>query len=299
MSKPAVNWEGCFVPMVTPFDRDGLIDEPAFRRTIDLLIADGVDGIIIAGSTGEWYVLTDTERARLFHVAAEQARGRVTLLGGTSAIGTAETVALTRAAKEAGMAGVMILPPPYAMPNEREVVRHVAAVSDAVGVPILIYNNPGGTGINLTAKIVERLADGEAVVALKDSTKDLFQMGETIRRTRDRLRIFVGLEPYAVPAVLLGARGIVAMAPNILGSEAAGFYWAIVKGEWERVRVLQGKLSRLYEAFYAPGRAAYTVIKEAMNLVGRPGGFPRPPLLPLEPAERDELRTILRELGAV
>ncbi len=139
----------------------------------------------------------------------------------------------------------------------------------------------------------------DAVVALKDSTKDLFQMGETIRRTRDRLTIFVGLEPYAVPAVLLGARGIVAMAPNILGAEAAGFYRAIATGEWDRVRVLQGKLSRLYEGFYAPGRAAYTVIKEAMNLLGRPGGFPRPPLLPLDPADRDELRGLLRDLGAL
>lgn len=297
MPKPAVNWEGVFVPMVTPFDRDGLIDEPAFRRMIDLLIGDGVDGIIVAGSTGEWYVLTDGERVRLFRVAAEQARGRRILLGGTSAMGTAETVALTRAAKEAGLAGVMILPPPYALPNEREIVRHFATVGDQVGLPILVYNNPGRTNINLTARIVERLAEIDAVVALKDSTKDLLQMGETIRRTRDRLTILVGIEPYAVPAVLLGARGIVAMAPNILGGEAVGFYRAIVRGEWERVRALQGKLSRLYEAFYAPGRAVYTVIKEAMNLVGRPGGFPRPPLLPLEPAERDDLRVVLGKLG--
>jgi len=289
-------WQGVFVPVVTPFTAAGEFNESACRQILEQLIADGVHGIIVAGSTGEWFTLDNAERIRLFQVAKDQVGQRVRLLAGTSAIATRDAVTLTRAARDLGMDGTLVLPPPYALPTETELLAHFERIAD-VGLPIMVYNNPGRTQINITPPLAEKLAALNSVVALKDSVKDLLQMSQTIRAVGDRLAIFCGLEPYALSCIQRGAVGIVAMAPNIMGRRAVDLYAHAVAGRWHQAREVERIIDRLYAAFYAPGRSAYVVIKECMNLVGRPAGWPRPPLLPMEEAERQELKRLLEELG--
>ncbi len=298
MVERRTSWHGVFVPVVTPFTKEHRFDEGAFRKIVDLLIADGVHGIIVAGSTGEWFTMNDSEKARLFEVAKDQVKGRVVLLGGTSAIATRDAVWLTKAAKNIGLDGTLVLPPPYALPNEKEVIAYYEAVS-AVGLPVMVYNNPGRTQININPKLAEKLASFPSVVALKDSTKDLDQMAETVRTVGNRLAMFCGLEPYALPLLQRGAVGIVAMAPNIIGRKAVALYTHAVAGNWSEAVKVEAVIDRLYTAFYMGGYGAYVVIKECMNLVGRPGGWPRPPLLPMTENDRKELKRTLEEIGVL
>jgi 4-hydroxy-tetrahydrodipicolinate synthase len=136
-------------------------------------------------------------------------------------------------------------------------------------------------------------------VALKDSVKDLHQLSETITGLGDRLAIFCGIETYAIPCLQRGADGIVAMAPNIIGAKAVDLYKHAVSGNWSEAVAVESMIDRLYREFYAPGHSAYVVIKEFMNLLGRPGGMPREPLLPLSDSARKHLQEVLQNLKLI
>jgi 4-hydroxy-tetrahydrodipicolinate synthase len=292
------SWNGVFVPVVTPFDSNGDFDEVACRQLLDLLIDDGVHGIIVAGSTGEWFTLNNTERARLFEVALDQVNKRVTLLGGVAAIATRDSISLAKIAKELGLDGALLLPPPYALPTERELLCFFEDVAK-VGLPIMVYNNPGRTQVNLDARLMGKICEFDSIVALKDSSKDLYQMSDTIRTLSGRIAVFCGLEPYALPCLQRGAVGIVAMSPNILGKRSVNLYEYTVSGRWSDAFQVEHLIDRLYAAFYTPGHSAYVVIKECMNIVGRPAGFPRLPLLPIEEAGRKKIRSLLEDMGVL
>lgn len=293
-----VSWSGSFAVAVTPFTRDGAFDEAAIRKLVECLITEGADGLVMAGSTGEWYTLTDAERVRLFEITVDQVRGRATVLAGTSAIATADAVALTSAAKRAGCDGAMLLPPPYVLPTERELLAYFAAV-DEVGLPLMLYNNPTRTGVNLDARLLDKLLPLKTIAALKDSVKDLSQLGATLRAHRDELAIFVGFEGYVIPLVQRGAVGMVGMSPNVLGRAGMDLFRHAAKGEWQAAAALVEKIDLLYDQMYGRGQNPYVVVKEAMRLLGRPGGWPRPPLLPLADADREALRGFLVESRAL
>lgn len=289
-------WGGVFVVSATPFLENGDLDEPAFLTLMQTLVADGVEGIIVAGSTGEWYTQSDDERVALFKLARSAVPASVQLLAGTAAIGTRETVNLTAAAQSAGCDGAMVLPPPYALPNEREVISHFAAVAE-VGLPIMAYNNPGRTQISLTPDMAEQLAALPNVVALKDSSKDLYALAAVLRAVSDTLAVFSGLEPYARATIDRGAAGIVSMCTNFMGARAVQLYELAKNGPLEDAIALERTMDELYEAFYLGGNSPYVIIKECMNLMGRPAGFPRRPHLPVSAQDRERLTEVLLRLG--
>jgi 4-hydroxy-tetrahydrodipicolinate synthase len=298
MVKRRVDWSGAFVVMVTPFREDGALDESATRRLIDMLVDEGADGIIVAGSTGEWFTMSDDERVELFRIAANQNRKRIKLLAGSSAISTRSAVMVTTAAKNLGFDGTLILPPPYVLPTERELLSYFEAV-DTVGLPMMLYNNPTRTGINLDARLLSKLLVFKHIVALKDSAKDLAQISATLRAHRRELAIFTGFESYVSPCVQRGAVGVVAMTPNIIGREAINLFRFAANGEGDKLVALQDKIDRIYDRMYGWQYNPYVVIKEAMRILGRPGGWARPPLLPLTPDDRQALADFLRDIGAL
>jgi 4-hydroxy-tetrahydrodipicolinate synthase len=292
-----IAWSGVFVVCVTPFKEGGAFDEAATRQLVDTLIGEGVDGLVMAGSTGEWFSMSDAERIELFRVAVDQNHGRVKMLGGVASLATATSVALTRAAKDLGMDGVLLLPPPYVLPNETELMAFFSAV-DAVGLPIMLYNNPARTGVNLDARWLRRLAALPNVVALKESAKDIGQIADSLREIGSELAVFTGIEPYIVPTLQRGGVGVVAMAPNVLGKQAVEFYRAAARGDWAATTRMQGAIDQLYTRMYGAGVNPYVVQKEAMALLGRPGGVPRPPLAPMTDAQRKSLKTLLDQIVA-
>ncbi|MBM3570926.1 MAG: dihydrodipicolinate synthase family protein [Alphaproteobacteria bacterium] len=295
MAQRRTDWHGVFVVSVTPFNDKGEIDEAAFGALMDQFVADGVHGIIVAGSTGEWYTLSDDERLRLFASARARVGGRAKLIAGTSAIATRDAVALTRKAKDMGYDGAMVLAPPYALPNERELLGHFEAIAD-VGLPLMAYNNPGRTQVTITPALAEKLVKFPAIVALKDSSKDLYALADTLHRIGGEVAVFCGLEPYAAAMIGRGAVGTVSMAANIMGARAVEFWRHLAEARHDQARPLEAAIDRLYEAFYVGGYGAYVVIKACMNLVGRPAGLPRRPHLPVDAAGLEKLRAVLRTI---
>jgi 4-hydroxy-tetrahydrodipicolinate synthase len=291
-----IDWTGLFVVAVTPFSEDGKFDEAATRALVGTLIAEGADGLVLAGSTGEWFSMTDAERVELFRVAADEAKGRVLLLAGISAIATPNAVHLALEAKRLGLDGALVLPPPYILPTERELLAFFEAI-DRVGLPLMVYNNPPRTGVNLDAKWLRKLMAFKSVVALKESVKDIGQISDTLKQVGRELAVFSGIETYAIPSLQRGGAGVVAMAPNVLGARAIEFYRSAATGNWKRAIELQPAIDDLYAQMYGAGVNPYVVQKEAMRMLGRPGGWPRPPLMSMNESERGALRAVLARIG--
>ena len=182
MNDGKVAWTGNFPAVITPFTAAGEIDEKKFLENIEILVADGVDGIIVSGSNGESWALEPDERLRLFAIAAQLIKGRVPVLGGTGGIITKRVAELTLAAKEAGCDGAMIMPPYYAMVNRKEVAQHYRTISETAKLPILLYNSPAATGVELNADFCVELAEIDYVVAIKQSVPRLRRIREHGRR---------------------------------------------------------------------------------------------------------------------
>jgi len=293
MDKNSVDWHGPCVALVTPFDERGAIDEAAFRRNVELCIRNGVTGLLVSGCTGEFWALTNEERKRLYKLCVDAARGRVPVIGGTGAIRTEDVIELTEAAKAAGCSGAMVLPPFFVKPSPADIVAHYQAVSDAVKIPILLYNIPSAAVNELTPELTSRLADIENVVAIKESSFDLNVFTRTVMLAADRLRVF----GMGLPGLLVGADGSFGVNAQFWDEQSCDFYYAYKKGDLATARVLNDLAARVRSAMDAPGRNSYVAIKETMSAFDRPGGWPRLPLRRLPAAEVAALKRKLEALG--
>lgn len=290
-----VDWHGSFAVIVTPFSADGAIDEKAYRQVIDLVIDAGCHGVISAGSTGEFFLMTDDERKRVLSIAADQAAGRVPVLAGTSAVRTGDVVSMTRYAAQVGCSGAMILPPIYIGVDERELIEFYTRVAGESGLPIMLYNSPRAVRTFLAPRTVEKLMVLDNVVAIKDSSLDMRNMSDLVRYCGDDIQIFVGLEDLLLPALSVGAVGAVAMMPQVVGRMAVELYEAAVGGDMARALELHKKMVRVYDLFNVG--SGYVSVKESMNLLGKPGGHSRPPMMPFTEQQRAQLRQIYEDVG--
>jgi len=299
MTKEPREWKGCFAAIVTPFKKNGELDREAFCKNIELLINEGISGIIVSGCTGESWALLDGEKREIFKLAVNQAKDRIIVIGGTGEITTEKTIKISNYAKEAGMDGVMILPPARLLPTPREIIAHYQGVSDAVDMPILLYNIPKRQKVDLFPELVSKLADIKNVVAIKESSNDYMRVLEDIRLTGDRIRVFTGHSALrGVPSVLMGAVGWVSsVETQIMGKEAIDMFNLVEEGEIEKAREIQYRCIALDQGL-GGGKAgpfpAY--LKYAMNLVNRPGGYPRKPRLPLTQQQEQHVQAVLQEL---
>jgi 4-hydroxy-tetrahydrodipicolinate synthase len=295
MGKAQVDWHGVYAVIVTPFTQDEALDEAGYRQVVEFVIEAGCHGVIAAGSTGEFYLMDDDERARVFAIAVEQAAGRVPIIACPSAMRTQNVVDLTRRAGDAGCAGVMALTPIYISLSDAEIKEFYARLSGDGGLPIMLYNSPRLVNNTLPAPMVAELMALDNVVAIKDTTWDLYTTMALVSECGPDLRVFVGLEDLFLPALAIGAKGCVAMMPQVVGRMTRDLYDAALAGERDKAQALHEKLTRAYDIFSVG--SAYIGIKEAMNLLGRPGGHSRPPMLPYTDTQKAELREILSDLG--
>ncbi|MBT3401563.1 MAG: dihydrodipicolinate synthase family protein, partial [Rhodospirillaceae bacterium] len=193
MNRNDVNWHGSFAVIVTPFKRDGSVDEAGYRRIIDFIIESGCHGVITAGSTGEFFLMEPEERKRVFEICVDQTAGRVPVLACPAAIRTEDVEDYTRAAKKAGCDGVMVLPPIYVKITDREIVEFYKRVAGEGEMPLMLYNSPFAVNVYLTPKLIEDLVKIDEVVAIKDSSFDMLQFSNLVRSVRDEIRLFIGL----------------------------------------------------------------------------------------------------------
>lgn len=293
-------WKGSFAALVTPFTKNEDLDENAFCENIELLINEGIYGLVVSGCTGESWALSDEEKKRIFSLAVSQAKGRVITIGGAGEITAKNTIEMASYAKEAGMDGVMIHPPARIIPSPREIIAFYQDISDAVDIPILLYNILKRQSVELTVDLVDRLADIKNVAAIKESSNDFERVMEVIERAGDRIQVFTGHSAQrGVPAIFMGAKGWVgSLEPQVMGKEAIEMYDLTVNGDLERAKKTQYRCMVLNNKLGGGKTGTFPAfVKYAMNLRGRPGGFPRKPILPLTGDQKERVKNVLLELN--
>jgi len=293
-----IKWHGVFNVMVTPFCKNGNINFESFKNNLDFSVEEKADGVIIAGSTGEFYNLEDRERIKLFAEAKERVGEKLTVIGCCSSLSsTFSSIKLIKEAQKTGIDGMMLLPPIFVHPNHNEILDYFYKVSQHCDLPIIVYNNPVRTGVFLDTKIMEQLVNTTRVVAIKDSSKDITYLANIKRKIGDKLQIFTGFDTLFLPSMAVGANGVVSMAFQIVGHLIKDIYLSFVKGELEKAMSIQSRILPLYEAMYSGSSAPYCVIKYAMNCLGYGGGYPRLPLHPADEKSRKAINSFLSDSG--
>lgn len=292
-----VKFHGVVPAMATPFTADHAVDTSRVRTLIDDYLAAGVHGLSVAGSQGEFFALTHDEHIALLETATKAIAGRVPLYAGTGAVTTREAILITQAAQAMGADLALVITPYFAQPSQDELVEHYTAVAKAVRIPVMLYNNPPRTSVNiLPATLARCMAAAENIVGIKDSSGDLTQAIEYLLGAPRPALLFSGRDTIALAMMMHGAQGTISPAANVFPRLQVRQYDALRKGDLVEAR-------RLSDVF-APLRAAWAwgsfpvVIKEAMALVGRSAGPTRPPIMPLSPARRKDLEAVVARIAA-
>jgi 4-hydroxy-tetrahydrodipicolinate synthase len=288
---------GVVPALTTPFRDDLSLDLPGFARLVEAVISDGVDGILVHGCTGESWALTDDERRAVYRTAVETARGRVPVVAGCGHMLAAESAKKAREAAEAGCDYALVQPPWYILPGPDEVMDHFAAVLEGTPLPVVIYNIPRRTGINLTPEMCDRLAGHPKVVAFKESSKDFLLLQEIIRAVGDRANVFAGYASLlGLGALACGAVGYMDSTTPVMGRLSSAFYKAAMAGDLATARALQTRMATLTKGFFGIGTFPAGV-KAALEMLGRPGGPTRPPIRSLDAAQKAKIRAALVGAG--
>ena len=293
--------KGVIVPIITPIDDQELIDEKAFRDQIDYVIDGGVHGILVFGSNGEFYMVEEEEMRRGLEIALDQAAGRVPVYFGIGAISTKKCIRLAKMAAGHDVAGISVLQPMFLKPTEQELYLHFKSIADAVPqVPVLLYNNPGRTGYTLSGNLVDRLAhEVENIVGMKDTSGDMTQTAEFIRRTRDTgFKVFGGKDTLLFASLCHGAVGGVCTAGNFMPELITDIYEKYAAGDVSGALEAQFKLNPVRLSMDA---ASFPVAaKDMANLRGRKIGKPYLPNVPTpEGPALDKIRSAMEKAGLI
>lgn len=295
-----VEWlRGCATALVTPFLADGSIDEPSLRKLVDYQIDGGVRLLIPCGTTGESATTSEAEDQRIIKIVLEQAKGRAKVIAGTGSNSTHSAVQYTRDAAQLGCDGALVVVPYYNKPTQAGVIEHFKAVAAAAPtLPIILYNVPGRTACNMLCATTLQLArEVKNIVAIKEASGDLGQIGNILRNRPEGFAVLSGDDAMTLPLMALGADGVVSVASNEAPKYMSELCNLCLKGEWESARRLHFKLLPLMEVNFiesSPGP-----VKAAMAMLGIMQEHLRLPLVPPTPATREKLKSVLAELGLV
>lgn len=278
--------------MVTPFDRDGEIDFNATRNLVNHLIDNGSEALVVAGTTGESPTLSDDEKLALFKHVLKVAKGRVPVIAGTGSNDTRASIQLTKQAEEIGVDGIMLVTPYYNKPSQEGIYQHFKAIAEATSLPVMLYNIPGRSVVNMSVETVVRLAEIDNIVALKEANGDLDAMAEIIERTPDNFYLFSGDDSLTLPILSIGGAGVVSVAAHIIGNEMQDLVTSFRDGNNKHAASLHRKLLPIMNAlFSAPSP---TPVKEALNMKGIHVGNVRLPLVPLTEEEKASLKEVIQ-----
>jgi dihydrodipicolinate synthase/N-acetylneuraminate lyase len=306
MDRHDVDWWGYWPAAPTPFDALGRIDLVAWRSLLELYIEHGVHGVLVNGSSGEWFSQTRAEREILVEVAVEAVAGRIPLVVGVTAFTAGEAAELALHAASVGADGVLATPPPYVHPSPAEILAFYGEVSSATALPFMVYNWPRGVSVDIAAHpaLVAELADLDQVVAIKDSTGNWLRMLSTVEQVSGRVRVFGSFLHRRGLAVLLGLGGDGNIDGGGVGAPfAVPFYEAVRRGDRVAAELVVDRYVALSQSLIRAdysGRYASPVsqLKAVMKLLGQPGGEVRPPLLPLTDAGAlAEISSVLATAG--
>ena len=287
---------GIYAPIATPF-AGGEIAYDKLEKNLDFWLGSDLEGIVVMGSNGEFVLLTPEEKEELMRFVCARAKGKKPVIAGTGAESTAETIRLNTKAAEAGADAVLIVTPNYYKGEMTDPVlsRFYTDVADASPLPVILYNMPRNAGINISAKLAVELARHPNIIGIKDSGGNIVQIADMIRNAPEGFSVFAGSASYLYTSLALGATGGTLALANIFPNECARVQTLFDAGKIREARDLQMKLIDSNNAVTA--RWGIPGLKAALEMIGLYGGDPRPPLVPLKEADREELRKILMRTG--
>jgi 4-hydroxy-tetrahydrodipicolinate synthase len=289
---------GCGTALVTPFRGDGAIDEPALVRLVNWQIESGVNFLIPCGTTGEASTLSEAEMFRVVEAVVGAAAGRVPAFAGCTHNSTSEAVARAKKlAKVPGLTGLLTANPYYNRPGQEGQYQHFRAIAEAVEIPVLLYNIPSRTGVNLEPATVLRLAEIANIVGIKESSGNVAQITELITQAPRGFRVFSGDDGMTLPVIALGGVGLVSVASNAIPAQMAQMVQAAMAGDWPTARAINCKYLKLMQAHFCEPSPA--PVKAVLALMGRIEEKLRLPMVPVTTPTRQKLALLLGELGLV
>jgi len=287
-------FQGSIVALVTPF-RDGKVDEAALKALVEFQIAGGTDGIVPCGTTGESPTLDHDEHKHVIDVVIKTVNRRIPVIAGTGSNSTAEAVSLTKHAKQVGANAALIVLPYYNKPTQKGLIEHCRGIADAVDLPLVLYNIPGRTGVNMLPETVAQLADHPNIVGMKEATGNLEQMTQDIVLCGDKLSFLSGDDTLTLPLMSVGGRGIISVVANIVPKDVSAMTRAFLSGDWKRARELHLKLFPLSQSmFYETNPIP---VKTALAMMGKIREEFRLPLCAMTDANRKKLEAALKSYG--
>lgn len=280
--------------MVTPFNKDLSINYSQARKLARHLVQSGSDGLVVVGTTGESPTLTKDEKVELFRAVVEEVGGDAVVIAGTGDYSTSETVALTRAAQKVGADGVMLVSPYYNKPSQEGLYQHFKAVAESTDLPIILYNIPGRTSVNLLPQTVARLSQVKNIVAIKEASGSMDQVSELRRVLPDSFAIYSGDDSLTLPILALGGKGVISVLSHLAGERIKEMINAYTSGNTTLATDIHLELFPLFKGMFITTNPV--PIKAALNLLGWDAGKPRLPLVEATAAEKESIKKLLEDL---
>ena len=294
--KEAVMFKGSIVAIVTPFKR-GKVDEKAFGDLIEWHIAQGTNAIVPCGTTGESATLDYKEHNRVIDLAVKIVNKRVPVIAGTGANSTDETIEITKHAKKSGADAALLVAPYYNKPTQEGLYRHYKTVAKEVNIPIVLYNVPGRTAVNILPSTVARLSEIKNIVAIKEATGDMKQVSEVIRLCGDNITVISGDDFTTFALIALGGKGVISVSANVAPKEVSMMCSLMLNGQYDKARALHYKLEPLNAAMFIETNPI--PVKTALAMMGKIKEEFRLPLCEMAPANKEKLKKTLKDLKLI
>lgn len=289
-----VPFKGIIAYPITPFDKNEKVDIPLFKHLVERLITSGSHGIAPLGSTGVMPYLSDEEKEEVTEATLQQVKGIIPTLVGVSNLTTEKTIHHAQFAEKAGADAVMIIPMSYWKLTDDEIVAHYDAVARKISIPIMAYNNPATSGVDMSPALLKRLLEIPNVTMIKESTGDIQRMHYLRRELGEEVAFYNGSNPLALAAFSAGARGWCTAAPNLIPELNISLYNAVEEGDLEKAKII------FYQQFdllkFIVNKGLPRAVKSGLNILGEDGGNLRSPLKPLHEKETEELKNIIATL---
>jgi 4-hydroxy-tetrahydrodipicolinate synthase len=281
--------------MVTPFDTEGKVDYQQARKLARYLVENGSDGLVVSGTTGESPTLSFDEKVNLFRIIKEEVGTEVAVIAGTGSNDTGASIKLTQAAEQVGVNGIMLVVPYYNKPSQDGLYRHFAAIAATTSLPIVLYNVPGRTGVNMLPSTVARLAEIPNIVAIKDASGSPDQATEMLRILPREFMLYCGDDSLTLPYLAIGATGIISVVSHVVGNELQSMVSCFQTGDYRQAAEIHRSLFPVFKGMFMTSNPV--PIKTALNMLGLQVGLVRLPLVEATEQEQTEIRKLLIEAG--
>jgi 4-hydroxy-tetrahydrodipicolinate synthase len=285
---------GCGTALVTPFQKDGSLDEATMRKLVQRQIADGISFLVPCGTTGESPTLTREEHLRVVKITIEEAKGKVPVLAGAGGYNTHEVIELARAVEKLGADGILSVTPYYNKPTQEGLYQHYKAIAEAIKIPIIVYSVQGRTGVNVEPATLARLAKIPNIIGVKEASGNISQMAAVVHLVPPEFLVLSGDDAITIPLVALGGKGIISVASNEIPGPMTQIATLALAGDYDEARKLQRKYFPLMEINFV--EANPIPVKTAMGLMGLLDPVFRLPMVPPSAASLEKINNVLRSL---